>query len=54
MSKQPAIELKNITMKFNMSKEKIENILKKKKLEISDILLMTADINGDINVIRKQ
>lgn len=40
--------------KCNMSKEKIENILKKKKLEISDILLMTADINGDINVIRKQ
>ncbi len=40
--------------KCNMSKEKIENILKKKKLEISDILLMTADSNGEINIIRKQ
>ena len=40
--------------KCTMSKEKIENILKKKKLEISDILLMTADSNGEINIIRKQ
>ncbi len=40
--------------KCSMSKEKIENILKKKKLEINDILLMTADSNGDINIIRKQ
>lgn len=40
--------------KCGMSEEKIENILKKKKLTIKDILLMTADSNGDFTIIRKK
>lgn len=37
----------------NMSKEKLEKILRKKKFDIKDVLLMTADSNGEITVIKK-
>ena len=39
--------------KCNMTKEKLERILSKKKIEINDVLLMTADSNGEINIITK-
>ena len=39
--------------KCNMSVEKLKKILNKKKLDISDVLLMTADSNGEINIITK-
>ena len=39
--------------KCNMSDEKIKKIISKNKLDISDVLLMTADSNGEINIITK-
>ena len=39
--------------KCNMSIEKIEKILRKNKFEIKDILLMTADSSGEINIVTK-
>lgn len=39
--------------KCNMSKEKLNKILTKKKIEIKDILLMTADSNGAVHIIMK-
>lgn len=39
--------------KCNMSVEKLKKIISKKKLDISDVLLMTADSKGAINIITK-
>jgi hypothetical protein len=36
-----------------MSDEKIKKIISKNKLDISDVLLMTADTKGAINIITK-
>ena len=37
----------------NMSAEKIDKILKKQNLKIKDVFLMTADKQGNTNIIRK-
>ena len=37
----------------NMTAERIDKILKKKDLEVSDIFIMTADKYGNTNIIRK-
>ncbi len=36
-----------------MTQKKLDNILKKKKLRAKDILLMTCDENGNINIVRQ-
>ena len=45
--------IKTQVQKSNMSEEKIERLLKKKKLGRKDVLLLTADDNGNINIIKK-
>ena len=36
-----------------MSKEEVENLLKKHKLGKKDVLLLTVDENGNVNLIEK-
>lgn len=38
----------------NMTNEKLKNILKKKGLDAEKILLLSSDINGNINIIEKE
>ena len=45
--------IKTQVQKSNMSEEKIERLLKKKKIGRKDVLLLTADDNGNINIIKK-
>lgn len=37
----------------NMTKEKIEKLLKKSNLSVTDVFIMTADSSGNTNIIRK-
>ena len=48
-------ELADASLKYcGLNKENIYNIIKKEKLKLNDIFIMTIDKNGKYNIIRKE